>query len=100
MVKKINKKQKLIIGNAFNDKNFENIVLKTKDNYWIASRFSDCNTEYVRFGLMFANDSGEIRGHGLYHSTNVDYGSYAGIRPVCTLEKMYYLFVIKLLLKK
>lgn len=45
MVKKINKKQKLIIGNAFNDKNFENIVLKTKDNYWIASRFSDCNTE-------------------------------------------------------
>ena len=69
------------------DKNFENIVLKTKDNYWFASRFSDCNTDYVRFGLMFANDSGEIRGHGLYHSTNVDYGSYAGIRPVCTLEK-------------
>lgn len=27
------------------DKNFENIVLKTKDKYWIASRFSDCNTE-------------------------------------------------------
>ena len=52
---------------------------------WVASRFANCDTNYIRFGI-FLVDGSNIRGNGIFWSngTSPTYAHY--LRPVIHLD--------------
>ena len=72
----------------FDDTNFYNMVLKTGTNFWIASRYVDCASNYSTsyFGLCYVSDS-SLGGYDLFYSGNRYYYDHDScVAPVVTFN--------------
>ncbi len=53
----------------FDDNNFYNLIFGSEEQYWIASRFSRCETDVVKFGIRLVNNS-KLSGRDLFYSND------------------------------
>ena len=62
-------------------------VLKTTNNYWVASRCANCGPEGAYFGLYYVyyGYTSDINGTRLFHSYSGTLGYYNRLRPVVSL---------------
>ena len=67
----------------FGDSTFHELIFGTGTTYWLASRFADCASAHVGFGLRGV-DSASLGGYGLFDSYN-SYDRYYRVRPVVSL---------------
>ena len=74
----------------FDDTNFYNIIFKTGTRFWIASRFSDCNSNYSRanFGIRLISGS-ILSGTDFYQSNdNSFHNLYFNLAIVISLNSI------------
>ena len=68
----------------FDDHEFYQLVFGTNSNYWLASRYATCRSDYVHFGLRYVYNS-DFSGFGVFYSNgSTGYSSYR-LRPVVSL---------------
>ena len=61
------------------------MIFNTSKQYWLASRFADCYSEHVGFGLRFINVN-SIGGSTLRYLGFVEHDTNCSVRPVVTLD--------------
>ena len=70
----------------FDDKNFHSMIFGTGTNFWLASRYVDCNSNYsyAIFGLRRVNSS-SLGGYNLFYSNGNSNNDYSRLVPVVSL---------------
>lgn len=59
-------------------------VLYTSDYYWLATRYTFANSEYVDFGLRVGGK--DLGGRAIYYSNNTNFYGEMHLRPVITVD--------------
>ena len=70
----------------FDDSNFYNMIFGTGTNFWLASRYVDCNSDrsYASFGLRFVIRS-SLNGNSLFNSNVYSISNSDRLAPVVSL---------------
>ena len=70
----------------FDDTNFHSMIFGTGTNFWLASRYVDCysNYSYAYFGLRYVNFS-DLLGSDLFYSDGGSYSDRIRLGPVVSL---------------
>ena len=68
----------------FDDTNFYNLIFDTGSNCWLASRFTNCYSTNIGFGLHRVRRS-NLGGSNMFYSDNNTNGNNFLVRPVVTL---------------
>ena len=70
----------------YDDSNFYSMIFGTGKNFWLASRYIDCNSDYLFacFGLRFVYGS-DLGGYDLFYSRGLSYHHNDRLAPVVSL---------------
>ena len=75
------------LSSYFDDTNFYNMIFGTGTNFWLASRYVDCNsgTSYAGFGFHIVNYS-DLNGDNLFYSDGYSHSRNFRLAPVVSLD--------------
>ena len=68
----------------FDDQGIYNMIFGTGSYYWLASRYTSCNSTYANFGLRHVNNSA-LDGLNMFNSNGDADSRYSYLRPVVSL---------------
>ena len=71
----------------FNDENFHRMIFRTGTNFWLASRYVDCGSNYLYAGfeMRYVNIN-DLRGACMFGSNGDSYSSNSRLAPVVTFD--------------